>query len=170
MKYTKAEYNEVKMLLEYVTTKIVDETSNINELYGKAMMQKAICMIETLQELDENMVDGVEALKKGYPKNMQYLILPVKDGKPLHETMTKEWIQGTRNTHNIPPDDSQVFDTSEIFGEVFEKSFPNAEGKVIGLSTVQRGDFIAEGLKEWKGRYREGEGFNKWEPTERKEK
>ena len=97
------------------------------------------------------------------------MILPVKDGKPLHETMTEEWLQGTRNTHNIPPDDSQMFDTSEIFGEEFEKSFPTAEGKVIGLSTVQRGDFIAEGLKEWKGRYREGVKFSKWDPTERKE-
>ncbi|MBP5454268.1 MAG: hypothetical protein J6Y09_06625 [Lachnospiraceae bacterium] len=94
MKYTKAEYNEVKMLLEYVTTKIVDEKSNINELYGKAMMQKAICMIETLQALDESMVDGVEALKKGYPKDMQYLILPVKNGRPLHEILTEEWKKG----------------------------------------------------------------------------
>lgn len=42
-------------------------------------------------------------------------------------------------------------------------------GIIIGLSTVQRGDFIAEGLKEWKGRYREGEGFNKWEPVESEE-
>ena len=169
MKYTETEYGEVKKVLEYITTKIEDKNSKVNELYGIAMVNKAICMIETLQSLDESMVNGVETLKKGYPKDMQYLILPVKDGKPLHETMTKEWIQGTRNTHNIPPDDSQVFDISEIFGEVFEKSFPNAEGKVIGLSTVQRGDFIAEGLKEWKGRYREGKGFNKWEPVERKE-
>lgn len=94
MKYTKTEYNEVKMLLEYVTTKIVDEKSNINELYGKAMMQKAICMIEMLQELDESMVDGVETLKKSYPKDILYLIIPVKDGRPLHEILTEEWKKG----------------------------------------------------------------------------
>ena len=94
MKYTETEYGEVKKVLEYITTRIEDKNSKENELYGIAMVNKAICMIETLQDLDESMVDGVEMLKKGYPKDMQYLILPVKDGRPLHETMTEEWKKG----------------------------------------------------------------------------
>lgn len=94
MKYTETEYGEVKKVLEYITTKIEDKNSKENELYGIAMVNKAICMIETLQSLDESMVNGVEALKKGYPEGMQYLILPVKDGRPLHEILTEEWKKG----------------------------------------------------------------------------
>lgn len=93
MKYTETEYNEVKKVLEYVATRIQDE-NKVNELYGIAQVNKAICMIETLQELDESMVDGVEALKKGYPKDILYLIIPVKDGRPLHEILTEEWKKG----------------------------------------------------------------------------
>lgn len=102
MKYTETEYGEVKKVLEYITTKIEDKNSKENELYGIAMVNKAICMIETLQELDENMVGGVETLKKGYPEGMQYLILPVKDGKPLHETMTEEWEKGEEVMFGTP--------------------------------------------------------------------
>jgi len=133
MKYTETEYGEVKKVLEYISTLIVDENSKENELYGIAMVNKAICMIETLEELDERMVDGVETLKKCYPKDMQYLILPVKDGKPLHETMTEEW---KRNGEQLILD----------------------EWKGIPIEEV-----------EFKGRYREGVGFNKWEPTEGRE-
>ena len=63
MKYTETEYNEVKKVLEYVATRIQDE-NKVNELYGIAQVNKAICMVETLQELDESMVNGVETLKE----------------------------------------------------------------------------------------------------------
>ena len=50
-----------------------------------------------LVEVDDTVIECLKAMRESYPKDISFMILPVKDGRPLHEIMTEEWKERIKN-------------------------------------------------------------------------